>query len=422
MFLGSARGSVGDIVFSTVAGRAVARQRNRSPRNPRSVRQTLQRVAFCTPVKFFSRAKANLFTFAFADKKQTESDYNAFISANSRSSVLMTREQVNDSYIANIGSFKLSSGDLPSFPIVHCGILGLNGENYVKAETSILCQDLPSTIGQLSSLILTSCPSYKAGDILTFISLVTDNGVTDEPPYLVTDHEYEPKWIISQIVLDGSSSSPLDNEWYCSHNADGTLGISNLASVMTEEVVACAMIVSRSATSGLRTSSSHLMPSDYAMMAIERMSYDRSFFTESNPWLRMVLKSWGADTAPILSGSLVKDNGEHDFPILMVGADEPNLPLRSDLVVKYHRAVRPIQQTVKIYISTIPGALLHRSDILLVGRDNEYWQALSIDSQSPSVSIITLINRTSTMLSGKFSLRLAYSGRVLADLSIVPFT
>jgi hypothetical protein len=44
LFLGTARGSVGDIVFSRLDGQQVARVRNRAPRNPQSPAQMVQRI------------------------------------------------------------------------------------------------------------------------------------------------------------------------------------------------------------------------------------------------------------------------------------------------------------------------------------------------------------------------------------------
>lgn len=54
LFLGMARGKVGDVVFSRVNGQQVARARNRSPKNPKSPLQTLQRICFNSTSKAYS--------------------------------------------------------------------------------------------------------------------------------------------------------------------------------------------------------------------------------------------------------------------------------------------------------------------------------------------------------------------------------
>lgn len=54
LFLGFGRGKVGDVVFSRVDGEQVARARNRSPRNPQTALQLLQRVVMKTTSSAFS--------------------------------------------------------------------------------------------------------------------------------------------------------------------------------------------------------------------------------------------------------------------------------------------------------------------------------------------------------------------------------
>lgn len=54
LFLGMARGSVGDVVFYRLDGVQVARSRNRNPRNPRTPLQILQRVVMSTAGKAYT--------------------------------------------------------------------------------------------------------------------------------------------------------------------------------------------------------------------------------------------------------------------------------------------------------------------------------------------------------------------------------
>lgn len=54
LFLGQARGSVGDVTFTHIAGQQVARARNRSPRNPRVPSQMLQRIVLNSASKAYS--------------------------------------------------------------------------------------------------------------------------------------------------------------------------------------------------------------------------------------------------------------------------------------------------------------------------------------------------------------------------------
>ena len=54
LFLGYARGKVGDVVFYHSVGEQITRARNRSPKNPKSPLQTLQRICFNSASKAYS--------------------------------------------------------------------------------------------------------------------------------------------------------------------------------------------------------------------------------------------------------------------------------------------------------------------------------------------------------------------------------
>lgn len=58
LFLGMARGSVGDVVFSRFGGQQVARARNRAPKNPRSWLQLAQRSVMKTVMQSYSAFQA----------------------------------------------------------------------------------------------------------------------------------------------------------------------------------------------------------------------------------------------------------------------------------------------------------------------------------------------------------------------------
>lgn len=57
MFLGMSRGSVGDVTFYRGRGQQLARARNRTPKNPRSSAQIIQRMILATASKAYSRLK-----------------------------------------------------------------------------------------------------------------------------------------------------------------------------------------------------------------------------------------------------------------------------------------------------------------------------------------------------------------------------
>ena len=67
LFLGQARGKIGDIVLYRMDGRQMARTRNRNPRNPRSEKQQFQRAIMATIAQAYSVGKA-IFDHSFQGK------------------------------------------------------------------------------------------------------------------------------------------------------------------------------------------------------------------------------------------------------------------------------------------------------------------------------------------------------------------
>lgn len=81
MLLGYARGKVGSLVFARLKGQQITRAYNPSPNDRKTNKQMTQRVKLPALVAFYQQNK-RFFPFAFTNKKTTQSDYNAFVSAN----------------------------------------------------------------------------------------------------------------------------------------------------------------------------------------------------------------------------------------------------------------------------------------------------------------------------------------------------
>ena len=112
VLLGMARGAVGDIVFSRLKGQQVARARNRQPANPRTSSQMYQRALFTDAVKFYTRGRRNLFQFAFENKKENESDYNAFMRENAKRGVVISKAAFDNYGYPALGNFIMSKAFL----------------------------------------------------------------------------------------------------------------------------------------------------------------------------------------------------------------------------------------------------------------------------------------------------------------------
>lgn len=83
LFLGQGRGSVGDVVFYRANGQQLARSRNRSPRNPKTDAQILQRAISATVVQAYKAGKA-IFDHSFEGKEVPAGCQRRFLSVNMR--------------------------------------------------------------------------------------------------------------------------------------------------------------------------------------------------------------------------------------------------------------------------------------------------------------------------------------------------
>lgn len=207
LLFGQARGKVGDLVLTRLAGEQVARARNRAPKNPRTTKQMVQRAMMATLVEFYTRGTRNLFKFAFESKRPGESDYNAFVRANMGKVPVHSKKTIaNDGYIG--GEFVMTQGSLPA------PAFAFDGE-YTRGAFLVPAVGVAGaqlTIGKLSSLIIEQ-NGLLDGDIITIVGITASKGysVTSfEEAY--TAGELIPevegiKWAIKQFTLDTKSTA-----------------------------------------------------------------------------------------------------------------------------------------------------------------------------------------------------------------------
>lgn len=310
VFMGMARGKVGDVVLTRLAGEQVARARNRAPKNPKTTKQMAQRAALATCVEFYTRGVKNLFKFAFESKKPSESDYNAFVRAN----IGIIPVQSHKSLVENnsvFGPIIMSQGSLtePAFEY---------SSDY--ASGAIKCASLPAagaalTIGQLSKAIA-DINGLQDGDIITIVAIVAnDDKLADsyQKAYaagaLQTKKAVQ-KWYVKQFTLDFASTDLASTLGILDvHNVEAGATIVDINGnefglpVFDDEYSAgLAVIASRNTASGVKVSTSTMKLGDAAQIASE--------IGTSNEWRQYVARTWNTstslDVAPenILQGSI----------------------------------------------------------------------------------------------------------------------
>lgn len=213
LFLGTARGSVGDIVFSRLDGQQVARVRNRAPHNPQSPAQMVQRIIMSTVGKAYSLMQ-EITNHSFEGFEQSQGSQRKFMEVNVgmlrdtcadvlaypveeviKSSKLYNFSFKND-YSPVLNRYMISAGSLPSIDLVtdEGSVLAIvSFDPGEKTTQDITYEDIITLLG------------IQRGDQLTFIQTTTDNTVTGRNDSLMTGFRF------ARIILepsDGDLTSP----------------------------------------------------------------------------------------------------------------------------------------------------------------------------------------------------------------------
>ena len=83
LFLGKARGKIGDVVLSQLDGKQVARARNRNPKNPKTNKQMYQRAIMASVMQMYSAGKM-IFDHSFEGKTVKFGAMRRFMSVNAK--------------------------------------------------------------------------------------------------------------------------------------------------------------------------------------------------------------------------------------------------------------------------------------------------------------------------------------------------
>lgn len=297
LFFGNASGKLGQVVLSTVKGQQIARAWQPKVANPKTSQQQLQRAKFANSVKFFRRAKQNLFKFAFEDKRKNESDYNAFMRHNVVSSAVLDRMVYdNFNYPAIADNWLLSYGSLGE----------INADNEPSDKEIVNLLSLPLGTGEIANLTIASASkafvdNYKAinGDFVTLV------GVRSTVKTLTEDPSYSPEWHIVQFVVDTTNTGKLveylekqDETAESFFAMDGHVPENIIFEYSKDGCAWLGIILSRVTANGVKVSTSYLMPNYYAYEI-----YQKSL---ALPYRQSALNSWGRSSEPILKGGIAK--------------------------------------------------------------------------------------------------------------------
>lgn len=140
LFQGMARGSVGDVTFSRLNGKQIARVRNRNPRNPKTNPQLYGRAIMATVMRAYSAGR-EIFDHSFEGVAVGAASQNRFLSLNNRVLREYLAADINNSVLVNksVNTFvgpKVQS-PVPSRYVISEGSLdaGLFGAYYAGGGT-----------------------------------------------------------------------------------------------------------------------------------------------------------------------------------------------------------------------------------------------------------------------------------------------
>ena len=294
MFVGSAKGKVGNLVLYTRKGSQITRAYQSDVKNPRTSGQMLQRAKFSNAVKFYQKAVQHFFRFAYQDQKQTETAFNAFMRHNVDKACLLRKDEVNDPYFPSFGRWQMSQGSLAA-PMVP----KFANENCLFANTGI--KGTEKTVADLSSILIGQ--GYHVGDIITFVcisSLVTSVDF-DLSNYYDSGNLVQPQWDIRQFVVSTSDQTAISDIPSLGPSV-GVLSAVNgglqFAFANPQYSNAAAVIVTRKGSGVTYASNAELVPNSVALAMINA--------TTTTAWIAEVTASWQSQGDAILQGSVAK--------------------------------------------------------------------------------------------------------------------
>lgn len=381
MLLGYARGSVGDITFKRLKGQQVQVPRNREPFNPRTNKQCLQRAIFAAAVKFYTRGNQNFYKFAFENKRQVESDYNAFMRENVRRAPAISREALANYDYPVFAPFIMAKGTMPPL------------ENSISAGKAVVAlgvdapSTLPTTVGALTEALIAS-EAYKVGDIITLVTI--NSNFDGEYPSATGAGAGKPKWEISQIILDATSTDTLsDTLGMQASNVDGTLVLTDATGVtlLGGTYNAFVMVHTRNTDSGLKCSTQELVLNDAATTAFEG-AQDAAFKAS-------VIASWKAngtvDAQPeaILQGSIAyKEPSIADY--IRYANDSGNHAVDVPFALSYDYEMDQAGQNKRMVTLIAKSGVILDENLLVINGSKQGW-TITKENSGDSIAIFIAI-------------------------------
>lgn len=181
----------GAVIYQAM-GQTRSRELAASVANPRTESQMTQRVKWANLVNFY-RANKSWMKFAYETKKQSQSDYNKFMSLNVASSRIYIPKGFAAQGACIVDAYQMTQGSLASIETTKTST-GWATNLYLSNANAL--PENP-TIGEVSTQLLAANPALREGDQISFIRLTQQTNANTGVPYVVV-RKYE-------VILNSSS-------------------------------------------------------------------------------------------------------------------------------------------------------------------------------------------------------------------------
>ena len=162
-------GKLGGAVYYVNKGQNIGRELAPSVSNPRTDAQQTQRMRWANLVSFYRSNQPWMKSGAFETKKQTWSDYNAFVSANSAISPVYLTKAMAAAGGGVVAPYVVTRGSLPSIETLNAD----GGGGYFVSSLHV-GQDLDitneTTAATLSAALLANNSELRSGDQISYIA------------------------------------------------------------------------------------------------------------------------------------------------------------------------------------------------------------------------------------------------------------
>lgn len=310
LFLGYGRGSVGDVTLSRVKGQQTARARNRRPNNPRTNKQVAQRAVFAAAVGFYKESTQAFFKFAYEDRRERESDFNAFMRYNTKRGIPAPPQWRNTAF-PYIGPWVMSSGRLSSLEVVKASGVTIANQISLKIGGFTPAASGAPTLGEVSKAFIAAYPEAQNGDVVTlygqFFSIGEEISGQNLSKLLSPETLLEAEAdIVGQFIVNTASTAAFSSEAvrvvvYPSASASFLQVQSPLNLALDGSNMSMAAVLSRPSAGSLVVSRS-----DMVLGADAQQLYSLLTDTAAESWTEIVEREWKASGQAVLEGSLAE--------------------------------------------------------------------------------------------------------------------